>query len=249
MSGQEVRFQGLGVGPGIARGIVFIHHPDDEEPPKRRIDASDVANEITRFESALIATRAQILEMQQRIAEAIGSKDAGIFDAHLLVVEDRTLIDEVLRNLEKERHNVEYTFHQVAEKYCRTLGAIDDPYLRERVVDIEDVARRVIRHLLGKAPRLIATEDKPHIIVARNLTPSDTASINRSLVLGFATEQGSKTSHTAIMARSMDIPAVVGVHELCAKLSSGDDILLDGYTGVLILNPSEETLQEYGRIE
>ena len=140
----------------------------------------------------------------------MATKDAGIFDAHLLVVEDRTLIDEVLRNLENERHNVEYTFHQVAEKYCRTLGAIDDPYLRERVVDIEDVARRVIRHLLGKAPARIASEDKPHIIVARNLTPSDTASINRAFVLGFATEQGSKTSHTAIMARSMDIPAIVG---------------------------------------
>jgi phosphotransferase system enzyme I (PtsI) len=96
---------------------------------------------------------------------------------------------------------------------------------------------------------VIATEDKPHILVARNLTPSDTASINRALVLGFATEQGSKTSHTAIMARSMDIPAIVGVHDLCSSLSSGDDILLDGYTGVIILNPTEETLQEYGRIE
>ncbi|HEY5813447.1 MAG TPA: phosphoenolpyruvate--protein phosphotransferase, partial [Terrimicrobiaceae bacterium] len=128
-------------------------------------------------------------------------------------------------------------------------GAIDDPYLRERVVDIEDVARRVIRHLLGKAPRSIATEDKPHIIVAKNLTPSDTASINRAFVLGFATEQGSKTSHTAIMARSMDIPAVVGVHDLCANLSTGADILLDGYAGLIILNPTEETLQEYGRIE
>ena len=116
-------------------------------------------------------------------------------------------------------------------------------------MDIEDVARRVIRHLLGKAPRTIASEDKPHVIVARNLTPSDTASINRAFVLGFATEQGSKTSHTAIMARSMDIPAIVGIHDLCANLSSGDDVLLDGYTGVLILNPTPETLQEYGKIE
>ena len=248
-SKQEARFQGVPVAPGIARARVIVHWLDDEEIPFRTISAEELPEEIARFESALIATRAELLEIQQRIADAIGTKDAGIFDAHLLVVEDRTLIDEVLRNLEKERHNVEYTFHQVAEKYCRTLGAIDDPYLRERVVDIEDVARRVIRHLLGKAPRVIATEDKPHIIVARNLTPSDTASINRALVLGFATEQGSKTSHTAIMARSMDIPAIVGIHELCSSLSSGDDILLDGYTGVLILNPTEETLQEYGRIE
>jgi phosphoenolpyruvate-protein phosphotransferase (PTS system enzyme I) len=246
---QETRFQGVPVAPGIAHARVVVHWLDDEEIPFRAISAEELPEEIARFESALIATRAELLEIQQRIADAIGTKDAGIFDAHLLVVEDRTLIDEVLRNLENERHNVEYTFHQVAEKYCRTLGAIDDPYLRERVVDIEDVARRVIRHMLGKAPHSVASEDKPHIIVARNLTPSDTASINREFVLGFATEQGSKTSHTAIMARSMDIPAIVGLHDLCEAISSGDDVLLDGYTGLFILNPTPETLQEYGKIE
>jgi phosphotransferase system enzyme I (PtsI) len=248
-SKQEIRFQGVPVAPGIAHARVIVHWLDDEEIPFRTISAGELPEEIARFEAALIATRAELLEIQQRIADAIGTRDAGVFDAHLLVVEDRTLIDEVLRNLENDRHNVEYIFHQVAEKYCRTLGAIDDPYLRVRVVDIEDVARRVIRHLLGKAPRPLASEDKPHVIVARNLTPSDTASINRAFVLGFATEQGSKTSHTAIMARSMNIPAIVGLHDICGRLSSGEDVLLDGYTGVFILNPTPETLQEYGKIE
>jgi phosphotransferase system enzyme I (PtsI) len=246
---QEKRFQGVAVAPGIAHAQVIIHWVDDEEIPLRDITAEELPEEIARFEAALIATRAELLEIQQRIADAIGSKDASIFDAHLLVVEDRTLIDEVLRGLEKERHNVEHLFHKVAERYCRTLGEIDDPYLRERVVDIADVSRRVIRHLLGKAPRNLATQEAPHIIISHNLTPSDTASINRSLVLGFATEQGSKTSHTAIMARSMDIPAIVGLHDICSELTSGDDILLDGYSGLLILNPTEETLQEYGGLE
>ncbi len=245
----EKRFQGIPVAPGIAHGQVVVHWVDDEEIPVRKIPASEMPEEIARFEAALIATRAELLEIQQRIADAIGARDASIFDAHLLVVEDRTLIDEVLRGLEKDRLNVEYIFHKTAERYCKTLSEIDDPYLRERVVDIEDVARRVIRHLLGKAPRDLATEDKPHIIVSHNLTPSDTASINRSLVLGFATEQGSKTSHTAIMARSMDIPAIVGLHDICSELTSGDDVLLDGYSGVLILNPSPETLAEYGSLE
>ena len=136
MSGPEERFHGIGVAPGIARGVVFLHHPDDEEPPKRSVDESEIAQEIVRFESALIATRAQILEMQQRIAEAIGAKDASIFDAHLLVVEDRTLIDEVLRNLEREKFNVEFIFAEVANRYARTLSEIDDPYLRERAFDI-----------------------------------------------------------------------------------------------------------------
>jgi phosphotransferase system enzyme I (PtsI) len=249
MSGQEVRFQGLGVGPGIARGIVFIHHPDDEEPPKRRIDESGVANEIVRFESALIATRAQILEMQQRIAEAIGAKDASIFDAHLLVVEDRTLIDEVLRTLERDKFNVEFIFAEVANRYAKTLSEIDDPYLRERAFDIHDVTRRVIRNLLGRSTKTLGTMDLPQIVVAHNITPSDTATLNRQMVLGFATDVGSRTSHTAIMARSLSIPAVVGLKDISQRLQPGDQILLDGNNGIVVLNPNDQTLWEYGEIE
>jgi len=248
-NGSEQRFTGLPVAPGIAHCAAMVQWEDDEEISLRKIEPHALPDEIARFEAALIATRAELLEIQQRIALAIGADDASIFDAHLLVVEDRTLIDEVLRRLERDHCNVEYAFHQVAEKYCRTLAEIDDPYLRERVVDIEDVTRRIIRNLLGKAPRNPAAHDQPHIIVAHNLTPSDTAQMNRSLVLGFVTEVGSKTSHTAIMARSLEIPAIVGIHGLCQLLSSGDDLLLDGYTGTLILNPSAETLAEYGKIE
>lgn len=248
-SGKERRFEGTPVAPGIARGQVFVHWRDDEEVPIRTIREEDIPGEITRFEAALIATRAELLDIQKRIAEAIGSKDASLFDAHLLVVEDRTLIDEVLRTLQKEKHNVEYVFHQVAERYCKTLNEIEDDYLRERVVDIEDVARRVLRHLLGRSPNALSDEDKPHILVAHELTPSDTVLMNRDLVLGFATEAGSKTSHTAIMARALSIPAIVGLHGICDILTSGQEVLLDGYNGILILNPSEETLQEYGRIE
>jgi len=249
MSGQEVRFQGLGVGPGIARGIVFIHHPDDEEPPKRRIEESDIASEIVRFESALIGTRAQILEMQQRIAEAIGAKDASIFDAHLLVVEDRTLIDEVLRTLERDKFNVEFIFAEVANRYAKTLSEIDDPYLRERAFDIHDVTRRVIRNLLGRSTKTLGAMDVPQIVVAHNITPSDTAMLNRQMVLGFATDVGSRTSHTAIMARSLNIPAVVGLKNISQCLQPGDQVLLDGNSGLVILNPSDQTLWEYGEIE
>ncbi len=249
MSTREARFHGVGVAPGIARGVVFLHKPDDEEPPKRIIDDSEVAKEIVRFESALIATRAQILEMQQRIAEAIGAKDASIFDAHLLVVEDRTLIDEVLRSLEKEKFNVEFVFAEVANRYAQTLSEIDDPYLRERAFDIHDVTRRVIRNLLGRSTKTLGTLDVPQIVVAHNITPSDTAMLNRQLVLGFATDVGSRTSHTAIMARSLNIPAVVGLKDISEQLRPGEHVLLDGTNGVVILNPSDQTLWEYGEIE
>jgi phosphotransferase system enzyme I (PtsI) len=249
-AGSEKRFQGAGVSPGIARGTVFVYRTDDdEEPPVRRIPESEIPAEIARFESALILTRAQILEMQERIAEAIGAKDAGIFDAHLLVVEDRTLIDEVLRTLTRDHNNIEHVFQQVANRYSKTLSEIDDPYLRERALDIHDVARRVLHNLMGKQTRPLSSIDTPHVLVAHNLTPSDTAQLNRQLVLGFATDVGSRTSHTAIMARSMNIPAVVGLHDASEVLESGQHVLLDGYNGLLILNPNDQTLWEYGELE
>jgi phosphotransferase system enzyme I (PtsI) len=245
----EKRFHGIAVAQGIARFPAFIQYTQDEEIGRRDVGESGVAGEVARFESALIATRAELLEIQQRIAQATGMQDASIFDAHLLVVEDRTLIDEVLRGLERDHANVEYVFQQVAQKYCATLEAIDDPYLRERVVDIQDVSRRVIRNLLGKAPQNPAANQAPHIVFAHNLTPSDTALLNRELVRGFATEIGSKTSHTAILARSLEIPAIVGMQGICQEIQLGDDILIDGYNGILILNPCAATLAEYERLE
>jgi phosphotransferase system enzyme I (PtsI) len=245
----ETRFHGMGVSPGIARGAIQVMRDELEEIDRYPIDPSQVSAEIARFESALVQTRIQILEMQQKIAEAIGTKDAGIFDAHLLVVEDRTLIDEVLRKLQAEHVNVEAVFHEVATKYADTLGQIDDPYLRERALDIQDVMRRVVRNLQGKAPKMMPLPGQAHILVAHNLTPSDAASMDRDRVLGIATDLGSRTSHTAIMARSLTIPAAVGLHDVTEQVESGTTALLDGYTGLLIVNPSPETLSYYSKVE
>ncbi|MEI7958413.1 MAG: phosphoenolpyruvate--protein phosphotransferase [Verrucomicrobiota bacterium] len=245
----ERRFHGVGVSPGIARGTVFVLRPEDEEPPSRQIEEWEIPGEIARFEAALVKTREQILEMQIRIAGAIGAKDASIFDAHLLVVEDRTLIDEVLRTLTRDLWNIEHVFQQVANRYSKTLSEIDDPYLRERALDINDVCRRVVRNLMGHDAKSPTQIDVPHILVAHNLTPSDTAQLNRHLVLGFATDVGSRTSHTAIMARSLNIPAVVALHNISESLLTGDHVLLDGYSGIVIVNPTDQTLWEYGELE
>jgi phosphotransferase system enzyme I (PtsI) len=245
----EIRFRGAGVSGGIGHGKIHVVRDDLDDVPRYRIEPSQIPTEIARFEAALVQTRVQILEMQQRIAEAIGTKDAAIFDAHLLVVEDRTLIDEVLRKLETELCNVEWIFQEVASNYADTLSKIDDPYLRERALDIQDVTRRIIHNLQGKAPKAFLALAEPHILVAHNLTPSDTATMNRELVLGIATDLGSRTSHTAIMARSLNIPAVVGLHDATEKLETGQHVLLDGYTGVLIVDPTAETLAYYGEIE
>src|SRR5216117_1362611 len=246
---REIRFEGAGVSPGIARGKVHVVRDELDEVARYRIAPSQVADEIARFETALIQTRMQILEMQQRIAESIGTKDAAIFDAHLLVVEDRTLIDEVLRKLETDLCNVEWVFQEVATRYAETLNKIDDPYLRERALDIQDVTKRVIHNLQGKAPKAFLGLSEPHILVAHNLTPSDTASIDRANVLGIATDLGSRTSHAAILARSLNIPAIVGLHDITTKLETVQHVLLDGSDGLLVVDPMPETLADYAQIE
>ncbi|PYK86573.1 MAG: phosphoenolpyruvate--protein phosphotransferase [Verrucomicrobia bacterium] len=246
---EEIRFHGAGVSPGIAQGAIHVVRDDLDDVARYRIEPAQIANEIGRFEAALIQTRTQILEMQQKIAESIGAKDAGIFDAHLLVVEDRTLIDEVLRKLEADLCNVEWVFQEVANNYAETLSKIDDPYLRERALDIEDVTRRVIRNLQGKAPKAFLALTEPHILVAHNLTPSDAATMNRERVLGIATDLGSRTSHTAIMARSLNIPAIVGLHNATEKLETGQHVLLDGTDGLLVVDPTPETFARYGELE
>src|SRR5689334_6738923 len=251
MSGgsEEVRFRGIGVSPGIAHGVIHVVRDDLDDVVRYHIEPGQIGNEIARFESALVQTRVQILELQQKIAEAIGAQDAAIFDAHLLVVEDRTLIDEVLRRLESERCNVEWIFQEVASNYAETLSKIDDPYLRERALDIQDVTKRIVRNLQGKTPKPFLGSAEPHILIAHNLTPSDTAGMDRQLVLGMATDLGSRTSHTAIIARSLNIPAVVGLHDATQKLETGQIVLVDGYTGLVIVDPTAETLSYYGEVQ
>ena len=244
----ELRFQGVGVSPGIARGIAFVHRPDDDPPP-RKITAGESDREVERLRDALCTTRKQIVELQERVEKSLGAKDAAIFEAHAMVVEDGVMIDEVEKLIRRESCNAEHAFHTIIHRYIRTLGEMEDPYLRERAVDIHDVGRRVIHNLLGREPAALGGLDAPRIVIAHNLTPSDTVQVTRELLLGFATEVGGKTSHTAIMARSLNIPAVVGLHGKLNEIESGEEVLLDGYGGLLIVNPSEQTLFEYGAVE
>ncbi len=244
----ERRFQGVGVSPGIARGTAFVHRPDDDPPP-RRVTAGRSEHEIARLRDALCTTRRQIVELQERVEKSLGAKDAAIFEAHAMVVEDGVMIDEVEKLIRRDSCNAEYAFHTVVQRYIRSLSQMEDPYLRERATDIHDVGRRVVHNLLGREPAPLAGLESPHIIIAHNLTPSDTVQIPREFLRGFVTEAGGKTSHTAIMARSLNIPAVVGLHGRLHEIETGDDILLDGYGGILVVNPGEQTLYEYGAVE
>lgn len=246
-TGERV-FKGIPASPGCARGRVFIHHSLDEAPPVYPISAEEIPAEIHRLEAALIETRNQILEIQERVSKAIGAKDAAIFDAHLLVVDDATILDEVRRSIAAEKLNIEEIYNRVAHRFIVQFSQFDDPFLRERAVDIEDVTRRVMRNLLGRG-RHTRVNETPAVIVAASLTPSDTASFHRDKILGFATEEGSATSHAAIMARSLGIPAVVGLRDVLRFVRTGDEVLIDGTGGLLILDPSPATVAEYERRE
>ena len=243
--GEELIFEGVAVAPGIAEGKVMIHFQEEESVPFRDLQENELDAEVSRFEASLLATRAELILLQQRLANSSLVNDAGIIDAHLLVLEDPSLIAEVIRGIRSERHNAEFVFQGVSHKFIKSLSSIDDPYLRERAIDLEDVARRILRHLLGKSGQRLVGHDRSHIIVADELTPSDTAMLNRENVAGFITEKGSKTSHMAIMARSLGIPAVVGLEGICGKLENGAVILMDGYSGKVFLNPSPATRAAY----
>ena len=248
-SNSERRFQGVGVSQGIAiahayvRGDVFI------EPDKYSIDSSQKNEEIQRLKNALDETKKQIQNLKEQVRLASGAnKEEAIFDAHLLVLEDHEVLDKVKNIILNDGLNVEYAFYDIMGRYIRELKKINDRYLRERVVDIEDVMKRVLVNLssVEKAEQS-ATHD--HILVIKELTPSDTAQIDHSLVKGFATEVGSYTSHAAIIARSLGLPAVVGIRGLSHQLHTGNTILIDGYEGLVILDPSAETLSNYQHLK
>ena len=242
---EERRLQGFAVSPGVSRGIAYLHRPAKDEVPRYPIPASKVDPEILRLEAALGATRAQITHVQSQLAAAVGAKEASIFDAHLLVLEDATLLDEVVRGIEHEHLNAEFIVHRAATRYAAELAKLKDPYLSERSQDITDVARRIIQNLTGKAHPGLGAVHTPHVLVAHHLMPSDTASLNRDLVLGFATEVGTRNSHTAILARSLGIPAVSGLHGIDELLETGEEVLIDGFRGLVVVNPRPETLHEY----
>src|SRR5438034_1917776 len=247
-SGERI-LRGIPVSGGVRRGKIVVLGNGREAVPHYEVPAGEMAQEIQRLEQALTRTREGILDVQRKVSNAMGAKDASIFDAHLLVLEDPMLIDEVTRLIQEQKLNAEFAFHQVAEKYGATLSSMDDEYLRERAADLRDVTARVLDNLLGPTTETeVHKLREPCIIISYDLAPSTTALLDRKLVLGFATDAGSKTSHTAIMARSLQIPAVVGLHDASKQLKTGQYVLIDGYNGLLIVNPTDQTLFEYGQL-
>jgi phosphotransferase system enzyme I (PtsI) len=245
----EKMLRGIPVSQGVSRSRVVVLDRTRIDPAKWGILESDQAGEEDRLQTSLVETRRQILAVQERLREAMGADEAQIFDAHLLVLEDPMLLQETARFIREDLVTAEFAFHQASEKYADALAKVDDSYLSERAADIRDVTQRVLANLMGQ-PQCTALADltEPCIVVAHDLTPSDTATMDPAMVLGFVTEVGSRTSHTAILARSMRIPAVLGLGEAIGELHTGESVLLDGFNGFVVIDPSEQTLFEYGQL-
>jgi len=241
----ERHYQGIPVAPGIVEGKIFLYLPEEANVPCRKIKEEEISTEVQRFENALLATQQEIQEIKKGLTPSLGEAEISLFDAHLLVLEDPALLKEVLQLLHQERYNIEYVFDSIMKRSCKNLSKAEDAYLRERMVDIEDVSQRILHHLLGKPSLLSHRYEKQTIIVSDNLSPSDAAILHRDNVTAFATGAGSKTSHTAILARALCIPAVVGLQYVISELENGAPALLDGYHGLLIIHPSAETLSRY----
>ena len=238
--------QAIAVAPGIAIGRVMRFGATPRELPEPVVLAPEMAEpELARFNTALAKTRTELTDLRTQLQQKLNDNEAGIFDAHILILEDQLLIAEVLKGIQQDHYSAEYAVYATIEKFSEVFNAVNDEYLKERAVDLRDVGNRILDNLSG-ADVVKVAYNEPRIIIASNLTPSETVDLERELVLGFAIETGSATSHTAILARSLKLPAVVGVsRELLDKLTIADKLIIDGFSGKVIVNPDHRTEESY----
>jgi len=228
---------------------VVISQSHKVEVPCYEVAEGELPRELRRFEEAISQTRQQLERIQGEVQTAMGLRNAQIFDAQLLFLEDPVLLDEVVGQLNARRINVEQALSAATEKYFAAFTTIEDGYFRERVSDLRDVAQRLLRNLLGiELITDLAKIREPCVLVAHDLTPSQTAVLDRRMVLGFATDQGSETAHTALLAQSLHLPAVAGLINAASRLHTGQYVLLDGFNGLMVIDPTDQTLFEYGQL-
>jgi phosphoenolpyruvate-protein phosphotransferase len=241
------QYQGLAASPGIAIGPAFIYLPQEKVPQSAPLMPADSATEVARLEGALDVAHQQLAEIYARSVQEMGEGAAEIFLAHQEFLEDPVLLDEVKNQILGEHHlSAEAAVQAAFEDHARQLEALEDTYYQERALDLRDVSRRVCRILAGLQDQQTLTNlASPVIIVARDLTPSDTAQMNKAMVLGFCTASGGLTSHTAIIARILGIPAVVGIGETVLEVPRGASLIVDGDGGRILADADEATMAEY----
>ncbi len=236
---------GIAASEGISIGKAFYVQSETIDVPKKKISFEDISREIYRLEEALIETRKEISSLQRQIDDQLGYDHAKIFEAHMLVLEDRLLIEDIINQIKNKRINVEYAFSQSIKKYIDILQKLEDAYLKERAFDIEDVAKRVLRKMLNIDMQTLDHVKEKVIIVSHDLSPSETASLPKANILGFVTDVGGRTAHTAIIARNLGIPAVVGTKTATEHIRNGDKLIVDGTEGLVYIHPTAKRIKDY----
>ncbi|MCK4453413.1 phosphoenolpyruvate--protein phosphotransferase, partial [candidate division WOR-3 bacterium] len=242
---KERRLKGIAVSEGIARGTVFIYETKKIEVFQTPIFSVYLKDETERFEKALDKTKQDLSNIQERINQETGKGFAQFLDAQIMMLSDKSIKEKVKKGIIEEKKNVEYVYHRVISDYAKKLSESKDQYFKERVADIWDVGLRVLRNLLGLTHSSVVDVPAGSIIVAHDISPSEAALINPKKILGIATEAGGRTSHTAITARALEIPAVVGIKGLMNKIENGEKVIIDGDRGILIKNPTSSRIHFY----
>ena len=242
---KEMIFNGIPVSSGIAIGKVFVVNLDELYVDDSKIDSSEVKGEIKKFKEALKQTEAELTNIKENLAENMGEDHARIMDTHLMILADRTMIEDTEKYIRTENANAAYALEKILDKTFEAFAKMDDQYLSERAEDIHDVKRRIIRNLLGQPQVGLKDLRSKVVVVAKNLTPSDTVGFDRKYVDAFVSDIGGSTSHAAIIARSHGIPAVVGLGDFTQNVRPSDRIIVDGITGQVVLRPEEGTVKLY----
>ena len=241
--GDEIVLKGIPASPGIAIGPVFIFHKDGPIIQERSIHGHEVEAELNRLGDALVRSKKELTKIAEFAEKKLGVKQAKIFEAQLMILEDVVLFDSIRNRLRNELKNIEYVLRGEIGKYHALMLASKDEYTRERASDVEDVQNRIVRNL--QEQRLVSKIEGSHIIVTKNLTAADALILSRNDVLGYITEIGGATSHMALLARALKIPSIVGIHDFCTIVHREDSVVLDGYSGTVVINPSAETLKKF----
>ncbi len=242
----EKTYMATSVSAGVAMGHCIVLYKTRPPLPERTIKKSEVPHEIKKFKKALESTTIQIQEIGRQVKALLGTRNSDIFESHQVVLQDQVLLDEIIKLIEKELLPADLATQKVANKYIHSFEHISDEFFRQRVADVRDVTNRLIDHLTGWVHQQdLSKLDAPVILVAKELTPSQTVQLEREKIAGIVTENDGVTSHVSILARSLGIPAVTGISNVLDLFTTGNFLLLDGYLGKVFANPTEKTKRFY----
>ncbi|MCD6527513.1 MAG: phosphoenolpyruvate--protein phosphotransferase [Desulfuromonas sp.] len=244
-SKQSLQFKGVAASPGIAIGEVYLLDRQRVAVVEYEIEAEDISVETERFHAAIELSRQQLRDIQAQLSHHAQAEHFYIIDTQLMILDDQMLLSGTTQLISEQRINASGALKRVLRQFRQSFDCIEDEYLRERGSDIELVGERILRNIRGKVQQQITSLERKSIVVAHDLSPADTLQMDKKQIVGFVTDLGGRTSHTAILARSLGIPAVVGLENITDQVTSGTAIIIDGSSGIIILDPDSDTLQEY----